>query len=333
MDQHQCSFPLRNNTRCPNVTPNFDKMLCLVHNKTGYKVYIKYKKLCKIADRLNFDKVYTLPSAKEKINYLMKCYNAYMAAYGGRMEYRDNFVVPECRDYGHDVQFNIIQEKINNCELQLQKLYDDIVLHQQKDIELLLEEENNTTYDTKEEDLIFMEEVKLFKEKRADDIKETNKVIAKYIKDNKVILKEKKKMIDFCYNTLLKFVKSDKLPYLLMMCMMTICLQLWSVRGYDEETKSTKSRNFYDYNSPKLFELSSKFISSYTNMRDFLSENQMQFAESFSIILKSIGSRAVDYMKHIQEVWDKTDFDINSVTFRHDIAGANFSFVIINKIR
>lgn len=219
-----------------------------------------------VADRFIIDDVDSISSVKEKITFLNRCYASYIAAYGARFEHRDRCVVPDCRDWGHDQQFIIIQNKIDKCELRLEKLYDEIILHQQKDFDLLVEEENNTTYDAKEEDLSFMDNVKSFKQKRSDDTKETNKIIANYIKENRVILKRKKEMIDFCYAALLKFVKSDKLVYHHMMCMMMIILKVYY---------GTKGKDFCDYDNTESFVLSSKAINAYTNMRDFFSENQI----------------------------------------------------------
>src|SRR5579883_882606 len=122
VNTRQCCSPIGNGFRCPNITVDENKMHCFQHLDIGLRLYRKYKKVCNFADSLDLDKVHSLPSLADKVTFLHKCYVAYIAAWEARMEHRNKCVVPECRDWGHELQFILIKQKIDTSESLLEEI-------------------------------------------------------------------------------------------------------------------------------------------------------------------------------------------------------------------
>jgi len=101
--------------RCPNRPLN-GKYHCGLHHHKAQKMYSYYKKVCANVD--NYD-----INAIDDVNQLMKIYSYYNQAYDARMKHRSYAFVEEMHDEGHNEQFNIIRQKIDDCERRLTLLY------------------------------------------------------------------------------------------------------------------------------------------------------------------------------------------------------------------
>jgi hypothetical protein len=252
----QCYFPLKG-SRCTKIAVE-GRIHCLLHNKVAYPSYKKYKKICGKAD-CNLEEVETITTTKDKVIFLNKCYSAFIQAYEARLLYRDKYIAPECRDYGHDQQFLILKNKINTCEGILESLYntyEDKVKINTLEVTNTVEEKLDPTP---------LEQVKQFKQKRYNDKAKTDRVIAAYIKENAKILKHKNILINSCYKNMYQF-NSGKYIYEHMICMVTIIteMQLAQIKG--------KYKSY-----PIIFDLQTKIIQSYTDIRDMFKDRDIGF--------------------------------------------------------
>ena len=84
------------------------------------KLYLNYKALCRVAYDLDILK--PIKQRKKKVAYLRKCREHLVKAYNARMEHHNYAFALECRDFGHELQFKIIQKKIDKCDEELQQL-------------------------------------------------------------------------------------------------------------------------------------------------------------------------------------------------------------------
>ena len=57
----------------------------------------------------------------KKIIHLKLCHDLLVKAYNARLAHSDAFA-PECHDFGHNLQFQIIQDKIDKCRLEFSKI-------------------------------------------------------------------------------------------------------------------------------------------------------------------------------------------------------------------
>ena len=118
-----CAFAEKPNAtnRCPNPTIN-ESNHCNSHYFQAKKLYLSYKKICSKADKYDISK--QIENIPDRINYLLKCYAILNKAFNSRMKHNAYAFVPECVDSGHEIQFKIIQHKLNLCEQALSDLYE-----------------------------------------------------------------------------------------------------------------------------------------------------------------------------------------------------------------
>src|SRR5579883_3394662 len=112
--EKQCYAPVRTSngmTRCTNNTIDGNKIHCFHHYDGGIKSYKKYKKICSYMNTFDLNKVDEILEWRDKISFLNTCYDVYIKGYEARKQYRDTYIVPEYRDYGHCKQFTIIKAK------------------------------------------------------------------------------------------------------------------------------------------------------------------------------------------------------------------------------
>jgi hypothetical protein len=297
---------------------------CIVkkHNPKAKRLYKEYKKLCARAKCLDIEEIKEIIGILDKIKFLNKYYCTHKAAYEARMEHRNSCIVPCCRDYGHDMQFILIKEKINICENQLIQLY-TLLLEEKK-------EEITTSADikdieNKEEDTDIIEEIKTFRQKRVNDEKETNRVIGDYIKKNKVILKEKKEAIDKIYSELLRFIPKDtKHIYYLMICMIFSVLAMIHLI----KTKIIPSTTYTKEIS--LF-FTHRMIKKYNNIRDHINEQLLGEILCMSGILNSRDELTSDVLRRVVIAWEKSNVDPDLSFFLISINKGGFTYHILKK--
>ena len=189
---NQCYAPIKGNKRCDNIIAKTSSIHCEQHRKESSKLYSKYKAFSEKAKTLSLDEVDSFSSYKEKVNYLMKCYSIFRETYNLRMEFKTRYITPGYSDDGHEHQFALNKNKMEQCEERLEKLYEEIL----KRKEVIMEVEIKTSYTKDDVDENFIEEIRSFKKKKKEDEKETNVAIANYIKENKDLLKDKRRKVD-----------------------------------------------------------------------------------------------------------------------------------------
>jgi hypothetical protein len=326
----QCSAPVKG-TRCSNPSLDEDKMQCEEHYPRAIKLYIKYKKLCAIAESFDMEGVKETKSLQEEILYVNDCYVSYMRAYSARMKHRNYAIVPECQDYGHNLQFVLLKEKMVKCEHKLEELYYMITSVQVVD-SFDISEIENTEVKEKEDIPPFIEKVNTFKEKRLQDEKDTTRAIADYIKQNKTILKQKNKYINIIYNKLLSFIPpGSKYIYHTMMCMNIIIL------GEIYKFNDRRAKKLYPYNSVKnvqVYKLTGHFkiftpqINTYTCVKDILKEGFLPNLITLKDFLQSLDKSNSDILSKIGEAWRDPPPLSAKTFFTYTLKGYNFYFEI-----
>jgi hypothetical protein len=221
----QCCALSHNNKRCTNQTINSQKLHCKDHYDKAVVLYNQYKKVCDLAYKMDINKEKSMNNINEKINYLNLCYRWYIKAYEARLKHRDYAFTPENQDFGHNLQFKIIQDKIDACEKRLAELYHEHTStksHQSTFKETLesneiestnmngleLEDETETEMTSGSEkpanqklDQAF-NQVNKFKLKRANDEKETNALIQTYMLENTQVYEEMSKLVKLAAKTM-----------------------------------------------------------------------------------------------------------------------------------
>lgn len=265
-EQKQCCAPLNNSKRCTKNIIDNSSIHCEDHYRKGIKLYKVYKILCNLSKILDVKKVDTFTSTLDKIKYLNKCYNAYFKAYEGRMEHRIYGLVPECYNYGHDLQFEILMDNINYCESQLETLYKKYF----KETSGILKDKINIgeeLTDSKEslEVQEVIEKVKDFKKKRANDKRKEDTAIKKYIKENKKIISKKLIIIDQVISKIksLMIVNPEYEYYQIISLYGAIIIMVQVIESLFKNNKDTTLI--------KPFYLSNPSLKKYTQLRDYLS--------------------------------------------------------------
>lgn len=193
-----CSAPT-NDGRCKNLTVNEKCDHCSVHHEEALRLYLEYKGICDVANAKNLETRFKTP--QEQIKYLFSCHTWFVKAYNARLKHRLYAYVPEEYDNGHNIQFQIIQDKIDLCHSKIAECHDKI--RKENELEWLKEdsEEDETPEESSHketEDIIV--KVKQFKKKQQDDDTHFDKIRRKNIKEQAQLLKEKTKAVNLCMN-------------------------------------------------------------------------------------------------------------------------------------
>jgi hypothetical protein len=212
MYDKQCCSLNELNQRCKNETFKQSKH-CVDHYQIALQLYLNYKKMCNIANGLNIDE--KIENRRKKIAHLKKCHHWLVKAYNARLEHRNYAFAPECHDFGHNLQFQITQEKIDKCREELCKMSRrQILLHDDDDDDDYphRHEDDEDGEDDDEDDdelnsaLLTMH--KFVKKKKMDE-KETNRIISHYIRSNNIALAAKEKIANSCIKLLNALCKTD----------------------------------------------------------------------------------------------------------------------------
>jgi hypothetical protein len=330
----QCSAPVRS-TRCPNPAIDEDKMQCIDHYPKAIKLYIEYKKLCDIADTFDIEEVEEMKTTREKVSFLHECYVSYMKAYNARMKHRNYAIVPECEDYGHDLQFLFLKDKMLRCEEKLEKIYYQITLDREINLEEVSREENSSETKEEEESSTFIETVNTFKERRLQDEKETNRAIEDYIKDNKQILRTKQKYINIIHDKLLSFIpRKSKYIYWTMMLMVTILKQVLVKHNNLRKKKLypyNNMKNIQTYQKGDVFEMLSDKINIYTSLKDALRDVYLPEIITMKDFLESLDEWSSDILIKIGKVQESPPPVGYNTMLAYLIKGYRFEFLIEEK--
>ncbi len=220
----QCCALSYNNKRCTNKTINSQKLHCAEHYDKAVVLYNQYKKICDLAYKMDINREKTMNTISEKINYLNLCYRWYIKAYDARLKHRDYAFTPENQDFGHNLQFKIIQDKIDDCEKRLAELYHEHIKFTSEKSSESQEEDEESEIETDEvgtdTDKMYIEmptmtdgqstkklgqafnQVKKFKQRREQDEQETNALIQTYVAENANVYAERTKLVKLAVKTL-----------------------------------------------------------------------------------------------------------------------------------
>src|SRR5579872_5829491 len=182
----RCCAVVNGTERCPNETIG-DSRHCINHHDTATRLYLKYKKICNQADKFTPNKQFN--SKEEQIKYLMRYYDTLNKAYEARYTHRQYAFVPECSDEGHNLQFDILDQKIKDCEDRLQNVFDSLPLALPPIPTDPVEAPIETSNPIEEAKL----SIKSYRKKRIDDTDTDNKLMTEYIRRNQLILKRRAK--------------------------------------------------------------------------------------------------------------------------------------------
>jgi len=304
----QCRAPGSNGKRCKNLVIDNNKLHCSQHYTKAVKLYNDYKKICKSAEGYDMDNVKTLPSVSEKIKYLNKCYYIYTQIYDARMKHRDYAFIPEFYDYGHYLQFEIINKNINECEIHLQDLYTQFTEENKEQKDITMKEDNKK--DKNEDNIeVIIKKVNIFKKKRIKDKKETERLIKKYTDENKEIEIQKIEAIDYCYNILIDLLPINKnFEYHQLVCIVNYLLSLESMGYFDNRFKLLKNRTKYE--QFMYLPLDYPDIDKYPDIKQYLAAKPVMYIFDLTMSLIMNGKKFKEILKNFLPFWKNFTLDL-----------------------
>jgi hypothetical protein len=190
--------------RCPLGVSGNSKH-CDQHRLGAQKLYSAYKKASDKAEQFNID-------SSSNINYLTKAYHWLNEAYGARMKHRQQHIVPECYDEGHDTQFKIIKQKLDQCEAKLFKLYAGQVKNESNEENKSRSDEDNSgspmSEDPKKPTNI-SQKIRKCQHQRNQTETNWNTFLDKYIQENKIIEENKARMANLVKKNILPMIRNN----------------------------------------------------------------------------------------------------------------------------
>lgn len=202
---------LGSNERCPNKTFGHSKH-CTDHYQGALKLYLHYKNLCTRTDKLNIDKEFKMK--RKQIAHLKHCQELLIEAYNARLKHRNYAFAPECYDFGHNLQFKIIQDKIDKCNEKIIKLYNEnnennlkvradrnlyetIYLDDIDNVDNVdnIDGESKDESQNDKDDKEILRSIRRFNIQKKKDEMETNKIISMFVEANKHRFEDRKKAI------------------------------------------------------------------------------------------------------------------------------------------
>ncbi len=138
------------------------------------------------------------PTLTEKMAWLHKYYNILIKVYEARMKHRKYSLVPQCYDPGHNIQFELIKNKINECEHKLEELY-HLKLAPPKLVVVKVEEVTDELHEKEENTQNInnvMQQIRKFKQTRKKQELEDISALNAYIDENKRIQNNKVKLVE-----------------------------------------------------------------------------------------------------------------------------------------
>ena len=216
----KCTAVTEYNKRCNKTVVN-----CSYHCKEHYEIaknlYIKYKKICNEAYKLNLDR--NIKDTSQQWNYLMKCYSTFKKAYDARSDHRKYAFVKECHDYGHNLQFKILRKKMELCERKLYEInsktgnsikpvynfnnmivYKNIYAEEKKEEDVVECNKKQQTRKSNNNNNINKNKIasKRKREHRQRKEKQSDEIIEKYIREKEEAIRIKNMIIDLIINLL-----------------------------------------------------------------------------------------------------------------------------------
>ncbi len=307
LQHNQCFAPTSYNGRCRNKCIE-NSNHCELHNPKSRKLYIKYKKLSNQTKDIDLNKKFD--DISKNISYIVNCYNLYNKTFEARLKHRKFAIAPNLYDQGHDFQFIDLNNKINQCEEILNKLYK-------------LRESKNTSEDDESSDddsiviyekksIPISQKIKINKEYRASKERETNEYVEKYITQNKIIIERKNLLIyNLCTCISLLFGEDELADRPKIIAIISLIIKLVNIDYFDTnfsprickhpECTCTLSYNLSlgeeYFQEPKCF---CRYIESF-------SEESLKFLFEIFLFNKK---KILPFVNDINELYEENDFNI-----------------------
>lgn len=220
----QCASPQtpkNSRDRCEHSTYGESKH-CKQHHTKALKLYLNYKALCDYADKLNIHK--PVKNRSKKIAHLKNCHQRLVDAYNARMKHRNYAFFPDCWDYGHNLQFTIINNKIETCQREIKNLIASRFTSMRSEDHVYVDDDDNDNDDTNDDtngdpnsdtnsDTIeyknLVSSIRSFNKLKKRDEIETNLMLEKYISINKKRVEKENKAIVIFAKILKNISKTD----------------------------------------------------------------------------------------------------------------------------
>lgn len=175
----KCSSPNEDGLRCNNNTIG-SSLHCSQHVEQARKLYLKYKKICSLAEE-SFQRIKNISSFdKAYIPLLNNTYQLLIDGYEARRRHQNYAFVPELYDEGHDYQFIKLKEMMKKCE--------EIASYNYNSQAIILKKEE----EPQEEIKTFVEKNKEFEKKKIKDDQEDEILLSRYMEANRAYNEQRK---------------------------------------------------------------------------------------------------------------------------------------------
>jgi len=265
-DEHfkQCCANIGNNTRCPNKAMDENKYHCTDHFPKALLLYNNYKKICETTYKMDVSKEQDYQNLTDKINYLNNYYKWLIRAYKARYLHREYAFTVECSDEGHNLQFEILTNRLIECEQKLQEIN-----------KLLVDEKLNTTI------IVTTKQEKKSKDKGQQSC-ETNIFNSLKIKEGKDLEEDFESKVDDTTSLVNKQMKK----------VMTNLNKFKKQREKDERETNDLLQTYIKINEPnrlykeKLVTLLLKSLKSYFIECNFYEDNIRLYISLYNIVIQ-----------------------------------------------
>lgn len=232
----QCCAVGFNNKRCKNAVISGSSH-CTEHRVKAVKLYMTYKKLSKKVEEIDLTKQFD--NIDEHIKYINDSYVLIKNTHNARYEHQKYAYVPELYNEGHMYQIKRLKNLMDECEIILSKLYEKLMPEEEiiEEINDIKEKDNKNVTENKVNKKINKRDKKYIKDEETKDI---HMWINKYIKENEIILENRKMLIKYIAKYIYELFDEDEDVDLFVKCvtMLNLTLLLHDI-GY------FKSSNFF----------------------------------------------------------------------------------------
>lgn len=227
-----CTAVMPDGTRCNKIVKR-GKNHCNIHYDKAQKLRHKYKKVWDIVSAFNLN-------SSSDTNHLMKTYGALNKAYHARLAHRSYAFVPECWDWGHNYQFELVQTKMDLCEQKLAVMYEKEKVEEtppDKQIVLFKPEIVAPPKPKAPSKKVSKKSKKKRKNKKSKHKPSNDKILDAYIEENEAIREEKTQLCILILNILEKMVGDDYDPLIFFSVLFSMISKLCEGGYFEKDYK------------------------------------------------------------------------------------------------
>lgn len=308
----RCSAPIEKNHRCSNLTIGSSDH-CKTHSEKTKPLYIKYKQIQKKLEKYKID---TTDS-----NNLLRYYSLLRQLYDARCDHRFAAYVPECFDYGHDKQFEILLSQISCCEEFLSKLFESSDSYQGKVKKITETSDTSAVIETESEEVTTENihiKISKFKAKRSHDKEEEERLLDIYINENREEYNQRVELvekIDRFFNVIISHFGDLDYPIITKVAIYNLMGQLYLSGFFEDSFKFKLCSCKRDYRNIKVGLLECGCVLRYTNLE---SSNIFKF-----FLLQIAGKNLTTLLKILEEKFVRLCPIIKELAQLHKIFGDN----------